>query len=330
MRALGALAALCLLLVAWPAAATTIDKDFHETFDVEEGATLHLASGDGDVTLEPWDRDVVDVKVRYHAEFKGVWIAGDPDFDVEFRQEGPSIRVRGIESSGNFGFFYTHGRTYEYEYTISAPPYVRLTIEGDDGDVRVEGWEADISCTVDDGDVLLSDVSADRVRVDMEDGDLVVQGLSGELSVSADDGDLYLSDCTMPSCRLRFNDGDVDISRCSGTFDMRADDGDIRMDTTSASALEIRGEDGDIDAELMAVEAIDVDVAVDDGRVVLSFEKGTSASFTLDSDDGRIEVRVPGAVRLEQGRNWATGEMGDGEGRIRIRTADGSILFEER
>lgn len=317
------------LLAASQAAATIVNKDFHESFDVTEGAVLHLNSGDGDVVITPWDKDVVDVTVRYHAEFKGWKLGGEPDFDVDFSQDGRSIRVTGMETGIGFGIFYTYLRRHEYRYTISAPAYVRLDITGDDGDIRVSAWRSGIDCEVDDGDMYLSDIVADRVRVDMEDGDLRIENLAADLSISADDGDISMLACDVPSCRIRFNDGDLDVTDSSGAFDLAIDDGDVRFDRVAARKLDARGEDGDMDIELRSVEDIDVDVALDDGSIVMTIEPGMSLGFALDCDDGRIEVLLPGAVRLEQGRHWASGEIGGGEGRIRIRTADGSILLRE-
>ena len=84
---------------------------------------------------------------------------------------------------------------HEYTYTIMAPSYVVLDLDGDDGDIEITGWRGDIDCALDDGDVELADVENGRTRIGLEDGDVAVDGLIGELVVSGDDGDVVLTDC---------------------------------------------------------------------------------------------------------------------------------------
>ncbi|MBD3348041.1 MAG: hypothetical protein GF400_02450, partial [Candidatus Eisenbacteria bacterium] len=81
LLALGLVALLC-----GQAAAVRIDRDFHESFDVEEGFRLLLRSGDGDVTITPWEKDAIDVTVRYLADINRVGLGDSPDFEVEFEE----------------------------------------------------------------------------------------------------------------------------------------------------------------------------------------------------------------------------------------------------
>jgi hypothetical protein len=81
------------LLVAMTATASgkEIKKDFQKSFDVKEGVTLHLEHGDGDVTISPWDNDIVDVEVHYRAESKSLGVGGKVYFDVEFKQSAHPV-----------------------------------------------------------------------------------------------------------------------------------------------------------------------------------------------------------------------------------------------
>ena len=58
-----AVSAALLLATAVPAAGGEIVRDFNESFEVERGWALRLRHGDGDVTITPWDRDVVEITV---------------------------------------------------------------------------------------------------------------------------------------------------------------------------------------------------------------------------------------------------------------------------
>ena len=66
------------LLVA-PAGAEEIQKEYHETFPAQEGTRLDLRHGDGDVTVQVWDKDEVQIEVRYHASVRAVGAAKTAD-----------------------------------------------------------------------------------------------------------------------------------------------------------------------------------------------------------------------------------------------------------
>ena len=101
---------------------------------------------------------------------------------------------------------------YEYTYKIKAPDYVMLDLRGDDGDVELEGWRADIECRTDDGDLQFTDVANANTEIWVEDGDVRLARLTGDLVVHADDGDVTITGCETPHALLTLEDGDVRIA----------------------------------------------------------------------------------------------------------------------
>jgi hypothetical protein len=311
-----------------PALAKDIDKDFHKSFDVKEGAVLHLEHGDGDVTITPWDKNVVDVEVHYRAEAKSLGVGGKVHFDVQFDQSGDAINVIGEERiRGSVGFRYF--KRYEYTYDIRAPRYVRLDLEGEDGDVDIRNWRAEIDCTLEDGDVDLEDVISPRTRIDLEDGDVTIRGLEGELMVDAEDGDVELTRCRVSLCGISLEDGDLTVRQSEGDFEIDVEDGDINLYQLRASELEVSASDGDIDLELLKSDNVDWDISTEDGDVSIDFESGISADFTIETEDGHIRLDVPNAADLGKRKHRASGELRGGQGRIYIDTAAGDVTFRE-
>jgi hypothetical protein len=308
--------------------ARQIIKDFHESFDVQKGMTLHLKHEDGDVTITPWDKDVLDVEVRYRAEYKTIGIGGKLEFDVEFRETDRAIHVMGKEKcSGSIGF-HSHKR-YEHTYTIRAPEYLKLDLVGEDGDVSIREWEGEISCDLEDGDIELESIASPRTQIRIGDGDLHIDGIKGDLSLHGEDGDVTIREAELPRCRIDLEDGDVKIRRAQGDFDISVSDGDITLDQVRTNMIEISTEDGDTDLDLLKVDNIDVDVIADDGDIELDIESGTSATFSIDTDEGRIRTDLPDANFTRKKSHRVSGEIHGGEGRIRIRTLDGNVVFRE-
>jgi hypothetical protein len=317
-----------LFAFAFSVEAKQLNKDFHESFDVQKGMALHLNHEDGDVTITPWDKDILDVEVRYRAEYKTIGIGGKLEFDVEFRKTDKAIHVIGREKcSGSIGF-HSHKR-YEHTYTIRAPEYLKLDLVGEDGDVNIQDWEGEISCDLEDGDIELEGISSPRTQIRIEDGDLNVYGIEGALSLHGEDGDITIREAELPRCRIDLEDGDIKIRRAQGDFDISVGDGDITLDQVRTNLIEISAEDGDTDLDLLKVDNIDVDVIADDGDVELDIEPGTSVAFSIETDEGRIRTDLPDADFIRKRRHRVSGEMHGGEGIIRIRTLDGNVVLRE-
>lgn len=312
------------------ALAKEINKDFHQSFDVKEGDTLRLKHGDGNVQLTPWDKDIIDVKVRYRADIDavGIRLGSKDDFNVEFRQTGNTVYVTGKETSrGTIGFY--NKKQYEYIYEIHSPDYIKLDLDGDDGNVDISGWTAEIDCRIDDGNITLRNISGEKTTIRGEDGDIEIDNFTGDLTIELDDGDVFLTACDMPRCRLRTEDGDIEISESKGSFDITVDDGNVTMRQITARRLIMRSEDGDIDLDLLADETLDADIRTDDGNVTVSLEKGFSLSFHVSADDvDYIRIDLDDIENYREDDHSKSGRIGGGNGRLKIRTADGNITIK--
>ncbi len=324
-----AIAVVVVLVVLFvPAWAVKIDRDFHEGFDVRGGFRLDIHHGDGDVVITPWDKDVIDITVHYRADVTRVGLGGPPDFDVEFKTGEDFIRVVGHMTPQGPAVFQSM-RIYEYSYVIKAPAYVKLELSGDDGDVEIKGWRAEIDCSIDDGDVVLEDVANSRTSLSLDDGDVIAVGLSGEMRLSADDGDVRLCGCALSEARMSVEDGDITVTDSEGDYSVSLDDGDVLLDLKTSSDVRVRSADGDVEIIVRSGEVDEIDVATDDGDVVVTMPEGSSYSYRITMDDGHVRVAVPERGEFEKDEHAASGKVRGGQGRVRIRTSDGNVLLEE-
>lgn len=313
-------------VLAAPADAREVNKEFHRTFDVSPGAVLHLSHGDGDVFLTSWDKDAVQIDVRYRGEVKRIGFGGEMDLEVEFKQDDNSITVAGKESGVNtVGIVFRDLREYVYE--IQAPGYVVLDLQGEDGNVTASDWAADIRCRADDGDIRFSRVKSSRVEIRFEDGDVDLEGITADLFVQGDDGNVTVVDSRFDEGRFRLEDGDLVLMGCEGACDIEINDGDVSARRSRLGRIVVRAEDGDIDLDLLSGPELDVDVVTEDGAVRLSLDAAASAAFVLETGDGTIRVNAEGAEELSKREERVTGTVGDGSGQIRLRTDDGDVTL---
>jgi hypothetical protein len=222
-----------------------IERRFHRSFNVSEGARLHLSPEDGKVSISPWEREVLQVEVSYRAKVTDVGAAKIKDFEVEFSQDGSEIRVVGREPKVEGGGFFRL-RELENRYTICAPSYLELDLRGEDGSVRIDDWRGRISIHMQDGGIDLRGIRSPSLKVRMEDGKLRMSGIrSPEIDIRAEDGslelDLLRSDAL--DCRIHSDDAPVRVGLEKGsslTFSISVDEGSVRVDHPEAAEVSRR------------------------------------------------------------------------------------------
>ncbi len=328
IRIFCAAAAALFLLTALPAAGGEIERDFNESFEVERGFALRLKHGDGDVTITPWDKDIIEVTVHYHAERKGLGDDSKLDFDVEFEEKNGVIEVTGKEPRSMFMGLYIF-ILREYTYTIFAPSYIELDLHGDDGNIDIEKWSGQIEIKLDDGEINLYECEPGKTRIRVDDGDISLDGYSGSLDIIGDDGDIDVIRGRFTECRIQLSDGDIRVRDSEGNFYIEVDDGTTELLRIQTNIMDLKSEDGDFDIELLKTGKLDLEVRTDDGDIEIGLQRGISASFSIDVDDGRIRTDLPSAKDVQKGDDWMSGKLGKGKGKIRIRTSDGSVMLRE-
>lgn len=312
-------------LAASPVAAETIERDFNHRFDTGSDARLVLRHGDGDVTIEAWDQDAIEVDVRYRLDATRIGIGSRNVFDVSFEERGTTLYVIGKEKrAGGIGVFASTRQ--EHSYRVRAPRHVVLELSGDDGNIEIDGWHGDIRIDLDDGNIDLREIDASRTVIQVEDGDTVIAGLRGELDLTADDGDVTVRDCDSERIEIDVEDGDIAIDRCQGHLAIFTDDGEVSLSDIRATVLDVETADGDIEAELRGGQRLDAQFTTDDGSVRLAVADDVRASFTITMDDGPVDIDIPGAD-VETGKHRVAGILGGAanDSTIRIDTNDGRV-----
>jgi DUF4097 and DUF4098 domain-containing protein YvlB len=313
-----------------PAIADVVERDFHKSFEVSRGMRLDLHHGDGDVEILRWEKDVIDVEVAYRADHTTVGISRVPELHVDFSATDRRIEVRERFEGSRVSLGIHVQRELVYTYTIHAPDYIVLHLDGDDGDVRVTDWTADVDCKNDDGDLSLERIRG-RVDVHMQDGSLDLMEVEGDVEIDVDDGDVLLDGVTADSIRIRFEDGRVEVRESTGEVSVTGDDGDLRVDTVTTSRFQARSGDGSINVHLIPHhDEVDYDLETDDGDLDLALSGSPSARLAIRTDDGRIDVDLEGAEVLEDERSRYEARLGDGDGRIQIRAGDARVRVRGR
>ena len=243
-----------------------------------------------------------------------------------------------------------HRRTVQLAGRMAAGPV--FAAKSNDGWITVRGGEAtDCSVTATIIARAESEASAERIaeetQVRLEQfGDRVTVKLDKPILVCNQRVDIQVEAMVPKSCdlELRTDDGDITVENVEGRIDVETDDGKVRLsqvggvtrvrsDDGSIKAGEVRGDvkmrsdDGKIVVAYAegAESVCSVSLVSDDGSIELLAPAGFSAEVAISTDDGSIDTDLPIEVTGKLGKRELRGSIGTGEGKLYIKTDDGSI-----
>lgn len=318
-----------------------------------DGGRVALYNLAGSVTVQGGDVDAVSVEVERGGSDAGRLevVTGPVDrpdeFDTSLRVLYPGDRIRYGDRGSR-----THLRVRE-DGTFGGDGGRRVRISG-----RGDGLDAhaDLRITVPDGRRLALHLGVGDVEISNVDGELSVDTHSGEVRARGTSGELEV-DTGSGSVRVTDARGSLGIDTGSGRVTVQEFDGeDLSIDTGSGrvEASDIRARDVSVDTGSGAIElsriaarelltdtgsgSIRLDLTSDvesleadtgSGSVTLTVPEDFGAMVRIESGSGDYEIDLPMQVRRSEDSELS-GQIGDGEGRLRIDTGSGSVRLMRR
>lgn len=146
-----------------------------------------------------------------------------------------------------------------------------------------------------------------NVELVTDDGNITTENINGNIEVKTDDGEVNLSRI-VGNIKVRSNDGSTRVEDFTGDVNIQGDDGRITV---------IYSEDAD--------GVYNVSMVTNDGAIDFTAPANFSANVEVITDDGSIDTGLPIKVVGKLGKNGIKGTIGTGEGRLYIKTDDGSV-----
>ncbi len=186
-----------------------------------------------------------------------------------------------------------------------------LTLDTGSGSIELEGAEADVILDTGSGNVVVRDVRGDRITVDTGSGAVTGSGLEGRtVLVDTGSGAVQLDGVTADRLEVDTGSGRVGLRRISAPR--------LLVDTGS----------GGVDADLFGTVE---NVVIDTGSGSVNVRAPASLDATIELDSGSGGVRTDFDVDVERKtRNYLSGRIGRGNGRIVIDTGSGGIRLERQ
>jgi len=255
-------------------------------FTVAGTPDLHIATFDGAIEIQSWDKPDVLIEI----EKRGATKEAVEALEVVATQDGSRIELEvkrpRRESFSGIGFY----RGATARLIVSIPRQTDLRARSGDGSIRIERVNGRLELRTGDGSVRATDVAGEMV-INTGDGSVTVSGAEGRLDVDTGDGGVNVSGRLG---RVKLHTGDGSIVYRAEPESRMVDDWDI---TTG---------DGGVTIYLPEGFSADLDFHTGDGSV-------------------RSELKIAGPEEDEKRRRSLRGRIGEGGRRLRIRTGDGAI-----
>lgn len=259
-----------------------------ETYDIEEGGTLHLSSDDADVTILGSDRPDVKLKVYRKLDVDGLKMGSSGRFKMEVEEKNGDLYIREKDTEEHRLVVGTIKE--EYRIRIQAPHRVALDLRGDDETYRISDLEGGVSMQADDSEIELSGMKGEYFDFDIDDGSIRLEEGSGKLRLDMDDGELYVRNADFREIDADIDDGEMDITTSlqdDGLYLFDLDDGDLELNITGG------GGEFDINHDNYHLGVGDKfeEERSDEKRTVYRLPGG-EARVEIDTDDGEVELRT--------------------------------------
>lgn len=172
-------------------------KEYHESFEVQEGALLTVTNKYGNIQLDTWERNVIDVKVVVTAKTSsrshGDRILDRIDVDISGgRREVRAITaIASAERKGWLNIFSHNNDEFEIEYKVIMPRETKLNI------------------TNKYGHIYCNDNTVGDARFENKYGNIYAQNIDGDLEVMLGYGDAKIENIHNLDLTLKY--GNVEL-----------------------------------------------------------------------------------------------------------------------
>jgi Toastrack DUF4097 len=284
-------------------AVAQITGSFERTVSVPEPLRLEVATGSGEITVQPGDPGQARIQGTIKATH-GLFSDSDP-VDAVHRLErqppielsGSTLRVGRLEPWAQGGI--------SISYVITVPARTAVSADSGSGNQSVSSLAGPVEARAGSGTIVLRDIGG-PARVSTGSGAIRVDGVAGAFTGRAGSGSITVRQ-TAP--------GDVEVSTGSGHAELTGIDGGVRV-LTGSGGVSLEGR-----------PSKDWDLQAGSGSVDLRLP--ADAAFDLDArGGGEVYTSHPLTVRGGVERGRLSGQANGGGPLLRVRAGSGSIRIE--
>ncbi len=204
------------------------EKKVNNSFNVGEAGSLTIKNSFGDIDIESFDGDKIEVEVTITVETRN---QNDVQkyldkIRIEVNESGNDVSLRTINdmNGGN------RVKEFSIDYDVKVPRKTSLEIRNSFGNLTIESSEGNLNVDVQHGDASIGKVSSagdkfHELRVQF--GDLKVEGI-GNVEIRVQHGDFMIENLNGGDIDLSFGEGNIE--RLSGRVNMDIQHSEIMIE----------------------------------------------------------------------------------------------------
>jgi DUF4097 and DUF4098 domain-containing protein YvlB len=308
--------ALIALAGAGCAMGPSVSGNFDRTLTVSAPIRLELSNASGNVSITGGTEN----KVRVHAEVRSSGMGFDsPDKRLREILDNPPVEQKGdtVRIGKDLGRIHN----VSISYVIEVPHDTEISTQVASGSQTITNVRGPVKAEAASGSIRVDHIER-QTQLNTLSGSIDAQNIGDDLRASSASGSVTASNIK----------GDVRTSALSGTTQISGPSGRVEADTASGS-VEVQGATRDVKARA-ASGRVDVkgnpgsnsywDLKTVSGLVQLGIPPDASFHLSAEAISGQIKTDVPIVIE-EQGKHSLRARMGNGGGRVEVRTVSGEI-----
>jgi len=190
------------------------------TLPINKGGTLEVELSQGDIQIETWNKNEVQLKVD------GL---SDDDDKLELKSTGNYVSIK-YKSRWGWG-----GKSADYYLSVPSDININVTTFGGDIDIYND-INGDVSLKTMGGDISVSDIKGDA-KLETMGGDITFKNIAGSALISSQGGDLRGENINGPGSDVKTMGGDIRFNKVK----------DVRKITTFGGDINVKESVGDVE-----------------------------------------------------------------------------------
>lgn len=281
------------------------DKDEKRmSFKVKAGGKLELDVNPGDIEIETWNKNEVQVWVS------GIDVEDEQHLDVFLKNN--IVYVKYLS-----GWGWSEGA----EFSINIPANFKVDVKTTGGDIVVSGKvNGDVTLNSSGGDISTESIDGD-VSIATAGGDVTTGNIEGELKLKTQGGDIETGMVSGDKTYLTTMGGNIDIQGAKNELEANTFGGDITVGKIGGRS-NIKTFGGDISIQesknYTSAETYGGDIEI---------QKGTG-EFNISTQGGDLELlQIKGSGRIKTNRGGILLELLSADGELDIDAANDEIVL---
>jgi DUF4097 and DUF4098 domain-containing protein YvlB len=296
-----------------------VEGTFERTFNVNGPVQLEVATGSGDIRVSAGPGNEVHVRGEIHS--RG-WSDGDARQKLRDIQSNPPVsQDNNLIRVGGTGMSMDN---VSIDYTVTVPANTALHSQSGSGDVDVRGIQGPASFTAGSGDVTATGIGND-VQATAGSGTIKISSVQGQTQVTTGSGDIVVRDA-QGAVRVHTGSGGIEVREPNDNVVADSGSGDVTVSGAHAD-LRVHTGSGGISIDGNPGASNYWDIHASSGDVTLRIPSAASFHLYAHTSSGDIDTQVPIVMEGTTAKHELRARIGDGKGRVEIRTSSGNITL---